>query len=178
MQPAAHSQMVSQVMDILPEREAGLLVGSPHWPLLAARMQQLGERDGTDTVAQHLNRLSADTSWQEATGTALAGRLVDATLTSPPSPPGAPAARPRVSPTAARSRSSTTPAAAVPGRRAPAGAAVPAHGQQAAPTADRLVPPPHTPRRPAGMRGRAGTYTRVTVAGSGCHSHPPRSAAR
>ncbi|MEU7606917.1 hypothetical protein [Streptomyces sp. NPDC041003] len=61
VQSAAHSQMVAMVRGVLPEREAGLLIGSRQWPLLAARMQQLGERDGTHTVAQHLNRLSADT---------------------------------------------------------------------------------------------------------------------
>ncbi|WP_030852838.1 MULTISPECIES: hypothetical protein [Streptomyces] len=98
-------------------------------------MQQLGEHHGTDTVAQHLNRLTTATSWQEATGSALVGRLVDATLTSLTTPPGAPApSRPRVSAAAARSRSTTTPtAAAAPGRPAPAEAAVPAHRQQAAP---------------------------------------------
>ncbi|MFE6912224.1 hypothetical protein [Streptomyces erythrochromogenes] len=47
-----------------------LLVGSRPWPLLAARMQQLGEHDGTDRAAQHLNRLTADTSCQEATDSA------------------------------------------------------------------------------------------------------------
>ncbi|APU38422.1 hypothetical protein [Streptomyces sp. TN58] len=98
-------------------------------------MQQLGEHHGTDTVAQHLNRLTTATSWQEATGSALVGRLVDATLTSLTTPPGAPApSRPRVSAAAARSRSTTTPtAAAAPGRPAPAEAAVPTHRQQAAP---------------------------------------------
>ncbi|MFB7810809.1 hypothetical protein [Streptomyces virginiae] len=44
------------------------------------------------------------------------------------------ASRPRVSAAAARSRSTTAPAAAAPGRQAPAEVAVPAHRQQAAPT--------------------------------------------
>ncbi|MFJ7779754.1 hypothetical protein [Streptomyces yangpuensis] len=133
VQPAAHSQMVAMIKEVLPEREAGLLIGSRPWPLLAARMQQLGEHHGTDTVAQHLNRLTT-TSWQEATGSALVGRLVDATLTSLTTPPGTPApARPRVSAAAARPRSTTTPPAAAPGRPAPAEAAVPAHRQQAVP---------------------------------------------
>ncbi|MCX5309210.1 hypothetical protein OG304_38270 [Streptomyces sp. NBC_00160] len=79
VQSAAHSQMVAMIKQVLPEREAGLLIGSRPWPLLAARMQQLGEHHGTDTVAQHLNRLTTGTSWQEATGSALVGRLVDAT---------------------------------------------------------------------------------------------------
>lgn len=47
MHPATHSQMVSPVMDILPEREAGLQVGSCHWPLPATRMQNIGESDST-----------------------------------------------------------------------------------------------------------------------------------
>ncbi|MGW6981825.1 hypothetical protein ACWGE1_20665 [Streptomyces sp. NPDC054932] len=45
--PAAHSQMVSMVRDILPEQEAGLLVGSRQWPLLVARMHKIGESEGT-----------------------------------------------------------------------------------------------------------------------------------
>ncbi|AQT70425.1 hypothetical protein [Streptomyces sp. fd1-xmd] len=110
VQPAAHSRMVAMIKQALPEREAGLLIGSRPWPLLAARMQQLGEHHGTDTVAQHLGRLTANTSWQEATGPALVGRLVDATLTSLTTPPGTPApSRPAVSAAAARSRS-TAPA--------------------------------------------------------------------
>ncbi|WP_405786681.1 hypothetical protein OG753_00965 [Streptomyces sp. NBC_00029] len=134
--PAAHSQMVSLVMDILPEQEAGLLVGSRQWPLLAARMHKIGESEGTHVVAQHLNRLTADTSWNRATGRALVGRLVDATLhslTTPPSASPASASRLWVSPMPARSRSTTTPATAAPGQPAPAEAAVPAHRQQAAP---------------------------------------------
>lgn len=89
-----YSQMVAVIREVLPERKAGLLICPRQWPLLAARMQQLGETTGTgtDTVARHLNRLRADTSWQEASGTALVGRLVDATLASMTTPPGAPAA--------------------------------------------------------------------------------------
>ncbi|MFE7186136.1 hypothetical protein [Streptomyces erythrochromogenes] len=65
-------------------------------------MQQLGEQGGTDSVARHLNRFITGSSWQEATGTALVGRFVDATLTYLPTPPGAPvASRPRVSAAAA-----------------------------------------------------------------------------
>ncbi|WP_405785747.1 hypothetical protein [Streptomyces sp. NBC_01367] len=101
-------------MDILPEREAGLLVSSRQWPLLAACMQKIGESEGTHVVARHLNRLTADTSWKQATGTALVGRVVDAahhSLTTPPSASPASVSRLWVSPMAARSRS-TTPAAA------------------------------------------------------------------
>ncbi|WP_328959540.1 hypothetical protein [Streptomyces virginiae] len=135
--PATNSRMVSLVQDILPEREAGLLVGSRRWPLLAARMQQIRASDSTHTVAQHLNRLTVYSSWKQATGTALVGRLVDATLhslTTPLTAQPAPASRLWVSPMAARSRSTTTPTAAAPGQPAPAEAAVPAHRQQAAPT--------------------------------------------
>ncbi|MFD6115774.1 hypothetical protein ACFWG0_37605 [Streptomyces yangpuensis] len=145
--------------------------------MAAARMQQLGEHHGTDTVAQHLDRLTTNTtSWQEATGPALVGRLVDATLTSLTTPPGTPAAsRPRVSAAAARSRSITTPAAAAPGRPAPAEAAVPAHRQQAAPArgAGRTVTAKTPGRRALRARGsgcgrpggrcRAGTGSRSKV---------------
>ncbi|KOU40643.1 hypothetical protein ADK55_31490 [Streptomyces sp. WM4235] len=54
-------------------------------------------------------------------------------LTSPPSAPATPVSRFRVSPTAARSRSTTTLAAAAPGQPAPTDAAVPAHRKQTAP---------------------------------------------
>ncbi|WP_406083394.1 hypothetical protein [Streptomyces virginiae] len=123
--PATNSRMVSLVMDILPEREAGLLVGSRRWPLLAARMQNIRASDSTHTVAQHLNRLTVYSSWKQATGTALVGRLVDATLNAlttpltarpapasgcgsprwrpapappPPPPPRPPGSRPRPKP--------------------------------------------------------------------------------
>ncbi|MFE1827818.1 hypothetical protein [Streptomyces yangpuensis] len=74
------------------EREAGHLIGSRQCPLPAVRMQQVGERDGNVAVARHLDRLAAGTSWQEATGTFVVGRLVDATLISLPTPPGTQAA--------------------------------------------------------------------------------------
>ncbi len=93
--------------------------------LLAARMQQVGESDGAHTVAQHLNRLTTDTSWQEVSGTALVGRLVDATLTSLTTPPDAPAARP--APCLPDGGPFPLPP---PGALAPAEAAVPAHRQQ------------------------------------------------
>lgn len=136
MHPATHSQMVSMVMDILPEREAGLLVGSRQWPLLAARMQNIHESDSTHTVAQHLNGLTADTSWKKATGTALVGRLVDATLhslttplTARPAPafPGCGSLRWRPAP------APPPPHHCGPGRPAPTEAAGPAHRQSAAP---------------------------------------------
>ncbi|WP_392900421.1 hypothetical protein [Streptomyces sp. LN699] len=132
----AHAAIVGCVKDVLPETEAGLLVGSRQWPLLAHRMDQIRDQGGTGLLASHLARLGTDTSWKEVSGSTTAGRLVDATLhslTTPPSIPAAPASRVRVSPAAARSRSTTTPAAAAPGQQAPTEAAVPAHRQQTAP---------------------------------------------
>ncbi|MGW6981373.1 hypothetical protein ACWGE1_18285 [Streptomyces sp. NPDC054932] len=38
------------VKDALPEREAGLLVGSCQWPPLAARILDIGESDGPQAV--------------------------------------------------------------------------------------------------------------------------------
>ncbi|WP_411105292.1 hypothetical protein [Streptomyces sp. cmx-4-9] len=132
----AHAAIVGVVKDVLPESEAGLLVGSRQWPLLAHRMDQIRDQGGTGLLAAHLARLGTDTTWKETSGSTTVGRLVDATLhslTTPPSTPAAPVSRVRVSPTAARSRSATTPAAAAPGQQAPTEAAVPAHRQQVAP---------------------------------------------
>ncbi|MFD3940973.1 hypothetical protein ACFWSF_39810 [Streptomyces sp. NPDC058611] len=128
----AHAAIVGAVKDVLPETQAGLLVGSRQWPLLAARMDRIRDHGGTGLLAAHLARLGTDTSWKDGLSSTTVGRLVDATLrslTTPPSAPAAPASRVRVSPTAARSRSTTTPAAAAPGQPAPAEAAVPAHRQ-------------------------------------------------
>ncbi|GGZ99481.1 hypothetical protein GCM10010371_68650 [Streptomyces subrutilus] len=114
----------------------GLLVGSRHWPFLAARMNQIREQGGPALLGAHLARLNADTSWKEGPTSTMVGRLVDATLnslTTPPSAPPAPASRMRVSPAAALSRSTTTPAAAAPRQQAPTEAAAPAHRQQAVP---------------------------------------------
>ncbi|MCX4547163.1 hypothetical protein [Streptomyces sp. NBC_01565] len=132
----AHAAIVGVVKDVLPETQAGLLVGSRQWPLLAHRMDQIRDQGGTGLLAAHLARLQADTTWKDGPSSTTVGRLVDATLhslTTPPSAPPAPASRVRVSPTAARSRSTTTPAAAAPGQQAPTEAAVPAHRQQTAP---------------------------------------------
>nr|WSX47630.1 hypothetical protein OG409_00740 [Streptomyces sp. NBC_00974] len=121
---------------VLPETQAGLLVGSRQWPLLAHRMDQIRDQGGTGLLAAHLARLQTDTSWKDGPSSTTVGRLVDATLrslTTPPPAPAAPASRVRVSPAAARSRSTTTPAAAAPGQPAPAEAAIPAHRQQAGP---------------------------------------------
>ncbi|MEU3726556.1 hypothetical protein [Streptomyces sp. NPDC031705] len=114
---------------MLPETQVALLVGSRPWPLLAARMNQIRDQGGPALLGAHLARLKDDTSFKEASGAAAVGRLVDATLnslTTPPSEPPAPASpvRIRVSPAAARSRSTTTPA--VPAHRRGTGTVAPA----------------------------------------------------
>ncbi|MEU7729379.1 hypothetical protein AB0B78_29720 [Streptomyces sp. NPDC040724] len=116
MQPAAHSRMVSTAREVPPEREAGLLIGSRQWPLLAVRTQQICEDGGLDVIAAHLARPSTDTAWKKATGATVPGRIVDANLAFLTTPPSAPApSRPLISPTASRSR--CTPEAALPTRR-------------------------------------------------------------
>ncbi|MGW1643170.1 hypothetical protein [Streptomyces lavendulae] len=131
VEPAAHAAMVSLVRDVLPEHEAGLLIGARRWPLLAARMQQLGDGQGQKVLGAHLARLGTDTSWKQGPASALAGRLVEQTHHALTAPPG-PVSRVRgVSPGAARSRSATVSGEAAPGRPAPAEAAVPAHRQAA-----------------------------------------------
>ncbi|MFD5877689.1 hypothetical protein [Streptomyces yangpuensis] len=144
------------IREVLPEREAGLLIGSRPSPLLAARMQQLGEHHGTDTVAQHLHRLTTNTSWQEATGPALVGRLVDATLTSLTTPPGTPAAsRPRVSAAAARSAPPPPPPPRLPASR-------PRRRPRSPPTGSR----PHRPGA-QGVRGDGEDSRTAGPAGAG-----------
>ncbi|MDX3536569.1 hypothetical protein PV721_19725 [Streptomyces sp. MB09-01] len=131
-------------------------------------MQQVGESDGTHTVARHLNRLSAYASWQEASGTALVGRHVDATLTCLTTLPGAPAAsRPRVSPTAARSLPTTTtpwprPRRAGPGRAR--GSRPPAAGRPGQGSGTGTVSGSSQRR---GVCGTTGCEPRVALGGPG-----------
>ncbi|MFF1415309.1 hypothetical protein ACFVX6_36990 [Streptomyces sp. NPDC058289] len=132
VEPAAHAAMVSMVRDVLPEHEAGLLIGARHWPLLAARMQQLGDSQGQKVLGAHLARLGTDTSWKQSPASALVGRPVEQTHHALTTPPPARVSRVRVSPGAARSRSTTTSNGAAPGQAAPTEAAVPAHRQAAA----------------------------------------------
>ncbi len=120
----AHATIVGVVKDVLPETQVGLLVGSRQWPLLAHRMDRIRDQGGPALLGARLARLQADTGWKDGPTSTTAGRLVDATLrslTTPPSAPAAPASRVRVFPAAARSRSTTTPAAAVPGQQGPDG---------------------------------------------------------
>ncbi|MCR8945187.1 hypothetical protein NW249_24015 [Streptomyces sp. OUCMDZ-4982] len=135
----AHSYFVTQVHQYLPQQEAALLVNARQWPLLAARMRDL-DRDGVP-IGKHLARLAADDApWRHATPSETTTGLLLAThhvLTTPldqPLPTG-----PRVSATAARSRSTTTPTAptAPTGTQTTPGPAVPAHRQQTAPAPRR-----------------------------------------
>ncbi|MCY0931005.1 hypothetical protein OTB20_33405 [Streptomyces sp. H27-H1] len=129
VEAAAHAAMVGMVREVLPEHEAGLLIGARHWPLLAARMQQLGDGQGQKAVGGHLARLGSDTSWKQGAPSALVGRLVEQTHLALTTPPPGPVSRVWVSPGAARSRSTTASSGAAPGQAAAAEAAVPAHGQ-------------------------------------------------
>ncbi|MFI5867467.1 hypothetical protein [Streptomyces sp. NPDC051546] len=133
VEPAAHAAMVSLVRDVLPEHEAGLLLGARNWPLLAARMQQLGDGQGQKVLGAHLARLGTDTAWKQGPASGLVGRLVEQTHHALTAPLPGPVSRVRVSPGAARRRSTTTSGGTAPGQPAPADAAVRAHRQQAAP---------------------------------------------
>ncbi|MER7316587.1 hypothetical protein [Streptomyces halstedii] len=128
----AHNHMVAKVHEHLPQQEAALLVSARQWPLLAARMHRM-HRDGVP-VDQHLARLAPDdATWRHGQPSETPANLLLATHHALTTPLDAPLpAAPRVSSTAARSRSTTTPTAPT-GTQAPAGPAVPAHRQQAAP---------------------------------------------
>nr|AAD46519.1 putative antibiotic production activating factor [Streptomyces griseus] len=139
--PAAHRTLVSQVNEALPQRDAALLVSSRQWPALAHRMTQ---QNGP--LAAHLARIAPDTaSWRTGPLSGITTRLLLAAhhaLTTPldqPLPTG-----PRVSTTAAPSRSTTVPDTATPKQPAAAGPAptepaAPAHRRTTAP-----APPPRT----------------------------------
>ncbi|MGW7348136.1 hypothetical protein [Streptomyces sp. NPDC054854] len=47
----AHAAIVGVVKGVLPETEVGLLVGSRHWPLLAARMDRIRDQGGPALLA-------------------------------------------------------------------------------------------------------------------------------
>ncbi|MFD9583006.1 hypothetical protein ACFWBZ_36015, partial [Streptomyces griseus] len=133
--PAAHRTLVSQVNEALPQRDAALLMSSRQWPALAHRMTQ---QNGP--LAAHLARIAPDTaSWRTGPPSGITTRLLLAAhhaLTTPldqPLPTG-----PRVSTTAARSRSTTVPDTATPKQPAPAG---PAPTEPAAPAHRRTTAP-------------------------------------
>ncbi|MFD3657945.1 hypothetical protein [Streptomyces sp. NPDC058620] len=123
---------MSVLNTVLPQHEAGLLVTARLWPLLAARMQRM-TMDGAPLGA-HLARLQpADAAWRQGPPAETTGRLLLATHHALTTPPGEPLPiKPHVSPTAARSRSTTAPTAPT-GSQAPSEPAVPAHRQQAVP---------------------------------------------
>ncbi|MER8268076.1 hypothetical protein ABT007_28210 [Streptomyces griseus] len=130
--PPAHRTLVSQVNEALPQRDAALLVSSRQWPVLAHRMHHMAE-DGAP-LAAHLARIAPGTaSWRTGPPSETTARLLLAAhhaLTTPldqPLPTG-----PRVSTTAARSRS-TTPDTATPKQPAPTEPAAPAHRRTTAP---------------------------------------------
>ncbi|MEV7464874.1 hypothetical protein [Streptomyces rubiginosohelvolus] len=132
----AHRLLVSRVNEALPERDAALLVNSRLWPLLAHRMHTMAQTGEPFTA--RLARLAPDTAaWRTGLPADTATRLLLAAhcaLTTPldaPLPTG-----PRVSASAARSRSTTTgpdTAAASGGRLAPGEPAAPAHHRRTAP---------------------------------------------
>ncbi|WP_411097948.1 hypothetical protein [Streptomyces sp. 020-2-3H-GM] len=130
----AHRLLVSRVNEALPEPDAALLVSSRPWPLLAHRMHTMAKAGEPFTA--HLARLAPDTAaWRTGPPADTAKRLLLAAhhaLTTPldtPLPTG-----PRVSASAARSRSTTTgPDTAAHPQPAPAEPAAPAHHRQTAP---------------------------------------------
>ncbi|MFB7058978.1 hypothetical protein ACFCXT_38375 [Streptomyces vinaceus] len=134
---AANSRLVNMVKDYVgSERETALLAATRAWPLLAARMAGVARGpEGEQGLRARLKAgLGDDPAWEQGPPGELAVRMVGATLRALTVPPGAPVPDgPRVSATAARSRSTTAPAGAAPGRAAPAEAAVPAHRQAAGP---------------------------------------------
>lgn len=131
----AHHLLVSRVNEALPESDAALLVSSRPWPLLAHRMHTMAQAG--EPLTAHLARLNPDTAaWRTGPPADTATRLLLAAhhaLTTPletPLPTG-----PRVSASAARSRSTTTgPDTAVHTQPAPAEpASARAHHRQTAP---------------------------------------------
>ncbi|MGW4309670.1 hypothetical protein [Streptomyces californicus] len=130
----AHRLLVSRVNEALPEPDAALLVSSRPWPLLAHRMHTMAKAGEPFTA--HLARLAPDTAaWRTGPPADTAKRLLLAAhhaLTTPLDaalPTG-----PRVSASAARSRSTTTgPDTAAHQQPAPAEPAAPAHHRQTAP---------------------------------------------
>ncbi|MFI7896534.1 hypothetical protein ACIFUY_35545 [Streptomyces sp. CACIS-1.16CA] len=136
--PGAHRLLVSRVNEALPEPDAALLVSSRLWPLLAHRMHTMAKAGEPFTA--HLARLAPDTAaWRTCPPADTATRLLLAAhhaLTTPleaPLPTG-----PRVSASAARSRSTTTgPDTTARQQPAPAEPAAPAHHRQTAPAPRR-----------------------------------------
>ncbi|MFD9684727.1 hypothetical protein ACFWXO_03080 [Kitasatospora sp. NPDC059088] len=77
---AENGRFVRWVHEAMPgrEREAGLLVGSRQWPLLAARMARM--QDDGRSVPDHLVRLMRDRGWEAGPVSQLTARLIHATV--------------------------------------------------------------------------------------------------
>ncbi|MET9324485.1 hypothetical protein ABZX75_30640 [Streptomyces sp. NPDC003038] len=102
VRPPEHARIVSLAKDVLGERDAGLLVGSRPWPLLAARIQRTGESDGAGAVGEHLARLAEDDSWRQGPPSGFARRLVMAHPPGTHHTPGCCERRPAYPPAAGR----------------------------------------------------------------------------
>ncbi|NXY93815.1 hypothetical protein HYE82_05270 [Streptomyces sp. BR123] len=107
--PRENEHFVRMVREAMPgrDREVDLMVAAKHWPLVAARIAKMD--DAGLPVREHLAGLMKDTSWQEARGSQLGSRLIQAATHVLSHPPGEapPMGRPKVSTSAARSQSST-----------------------------------------------------------------------
>ncbi|MEU3433096.1 hypothetical protein [Streptomyces sp. NPDC006863] len=107
--PGENRRYMRMVREALPgaERDVDALVTSRQWPLIAARMAHM--EDKGQPVAEHLARLSKDTSWQEGPASQVGRRLVQAANDALRKPVGAPVepreSRARVDTSAARSTS-------------------------------------------------------------------------
>ncbi|WP_063780509.1 hypothetical protein [Streptomyces sp. MNU77] len=131
--PGAHRALVGRVNETLPQRDAALLVSARQRPVLANRMHRIAQQGVP--FAAHLARIAPDTAaWRTGPPSDTTARLLLAAhhaLTTPLDQ--ALPTCPRVSTTAARSRSTTTPDTAPPKQPAPTEPAAPAHRRQTAP---------------------------------------------
>ncbi|NED01951.1 hypothetical protein G3I55_09795 [Streptomyces sp. SID6648] len=130
----AHRLLMSRLNEALPEPDAALLVSSRLWPLLAHRMHTMAQAG--EPLTAHLARLAPDTAaWRTGPPADTAKRLLLAAHCALITPLDAPLPTgPRVSASAARSRSTTTgPDTAAHQQPAPAEPAAPAHHRQTAP---------------------------------------------
>ncbi|MGW6588392.1 hypothetical protein [Streptomyces globisporus] len=107
--PGENRRYMRMVREALPgaERDVDALVTSRQWPLIAARMAHM--EDKGQPLAEHLARLSKDTSWQEGPASQIGRRLLQAANDALRKPVGAPVepreSRARVDTAAARSTS-------------------------------------------------------------------------
>ncbi|MFK0224011.1 hypothetical protein ACIQWN_38275 [Streptomyces vinaceus] len=107
---AANNRLVNVVRDYVgSERETALLVSHRAWPLLAASMAGIARgQEGEQGLRARLKAgLMDNGAWEQGPPGELASRMAGATLRALTVPDG-----PRVPVTAARSRSTTTPAGA------------------------------------------------------------------